>query len=168
MFISGTAKVVVKLRRIEPGDLDRVVEIERASFPLDAYSRSHLTRLYRKAADGFIVAELNGEIVGYVIGCTRRELGRVDSLAVDLKCRSMGIGSALIEFILDRFATRGITKVQLEVRPSNQSAIRLYQRFGFQIVGTINRHYRDGSSAYRMVRQGDNKTFQTEVKQYAY
>ncbi len=67
--------------------------------------------------------------------------------------RRQGIGKALMETALAVAKNRGLTRVELFVRTDNRPAIRLYERFGFAIEGTLKRHMRiDGAyhDSYQM------------------
>ncbi len=74
------------------------------------------------------------------------------SIAVLPEYRRMGIGSALLERTISRARSEGnIVSVYLEVRISNEPAIRLYEKFGFKKARIIKGYYRDGEDAYVMV-----------------
>ena len=76
------------------------------------------------------------------------------SIAVLKEYRRRGIGSALLDAtIREATADGGIVSVYLEVRVSNEPAIRLYRKFGFREVRRIRGYYRDGEDAYVMVRK---------------
>jgi [ribosomal protein S18]-alanine N-acetyltransferase len=55
--------------------------------------------------------------------------------------RSVGFGRRLLEHLLERAAAAGTNEAYLEVRPSNLSAIRLYQRLGFEQIGIRRGYY---------------------------
>ena len=61
----------------------------------------------------------------------------------------MGIGTVLLGEILDAAGTVGYEQAELEVVSTNEAAVGLYKKFGFQVTGTIPRafRYRDGSYA---------------------
>ena len=145
----GSEELPVQLRPFLPSDLDRIMEIEGASFKAEAYSRSQFEKLYRDQADGFYVAEIFGETVGYVIGSISGDVGDLDSLAVDRRFRDLGIGRRLVEFILERFREKGIQTCFLRVRTTNQSGVRFYKGMGFQIVKTVEA-LEPGGQAYLM------------------
>ena len=73
------------------------------------------------------------------------------SIAVLREYRRRGIGSALLQHTIQAAKEeRDIISVYLEVRVSNEPAIRLYKRFGFRPVRIIRGYYRDGEDAYVM------------------
>ena len=127
-------------------DIVKVLEIERESFK-DPYDREKFLQLLWLEPEGFIVAESEAEIVGYIAASARH--GIIFSLAVSGKARGKGIGSMLMEAAL-KYMREISEEVSLQVRASNSAAIHLYERFGFKRQGTIKRYYRDGEDALVM------------------
>ena len=123
------------------------MEIEKASFPQGAYSKTRLKNLSKKHPNDFLIAQLADEIVGYVIAYHKAGKIDFDSLAVDKKYRKLGIGKKLVKFALNRFRKKGLKKVSLEVRKSNQRAIAFFQNLGFKITKVIKHYYKDGEAA---------------------
>jgi ribosomal-protein-alanine N-acetyltransferase len=133
-------------------DLDRIYEIERLCFGKDAYDPSLLLLYLNLSPETFLVAEREGEVVGYVVGIVKRwGEGHVISLAVHPQHRRKGVATALMKELLKRFAGKGVRVARLEVRVSNEAAIRLYEKLNFRKVGVIKRYYPDGEDAYLMV-----------------
>jgi len=139
----------IRLRKFSPSDLDRVLEIECSSFTVDAYSETGFENLYRKHPGDFIVAELSGEIIGYIIAYDSGGFGDFDTVAVDPRFRRLGVGKLLVHFMLDCFRRKGLKKAFLEVRATNKVAIAFYQSLGFKTVEAIKGFYGSGD-AYRM------------------
>jgi ribosomal-protein-alanine N-acetyltransferase len=106
---------------------------------------------------GFLVATVNGRVVGYVVADTvpnaGRTLGHVKDIAVHPDYRGRGIGAQLLGSALTVMREKRASRVKLEVRESNDSAIRLYRRFGFQFRRTLPRYYDDGEDAYVLVSE---------------
>jgi ribosomal-protein-alanine N-acetyltransferase len=103
---------------------------------------------------GFLVA-YDASVLGYVVADAVENhgepIGHVKNLAVDPDRRGEGIGSRLLERTLGMLATRGVGRVKLEVRASNERARSLYRRFGFDHYHTVRRYYDDGEDALVMV-----------------
>jgi len=128
------------------------------------YSNFFFSDLYEKFPETFIVAERDGEIIGYItcriesnisglsfkpLGITKK--GHVISIAVLPKYRHEGVGHALVKEALKALSTRYNAKeCYLEVRASNTPAINLYKKVGFKIERTIRGYYADGEDAYIM------------------
>lgn len=144
----------VEFRHFVPSDLDRIIIIENLSYSeAEAYPRSQFEELYRDHPEGFFVAEIVGEVIGYVIGYVSNELGEIDSIAVKHNYRRLGIGQRLMEIILNSFRERNIKKISLEVRTTNDVAISLHKKLGFEIGKTIENYYENGADAFEMTME---------------
>jgi ribosomal-protein-alanine N-acetyltransferase len=144
------------LRRLEPGDLEAVEEIERASYPTP-WSRSMLAAELRKPGSLALGAFLEGgSMVGYAFVSRYVDAWHVMNIAVAPAYRRRGIATALLQRVLDVTGgdpRRGHT---LEVRVSNLGAIRLYERLGFQSRGIRRGYYTDNrEDALIMWRDAD-------------
>ena len=148
------ARVPLALVTIRPAklfDISDVMRIERESFR-EAYPRGIFLVFLENNPETFLVAEYNGRVIGYVMAYLRPDLeGHIMSIAVDKRYRGNGIGSALLTEAIDRLIARGARYIGLEVRVSNEKAIKLYERFGFRKVKRIIGYYSDGEDAYYML-----------------
>jgi len=154
------------LRKFEPKDLYQVMSINQRCLP-ENYTESFFMSLYKNFPETFIVAEKDGEIVGYImcriesglssISFTPLSLsrkGHIISIAVLPEHRRKGLGHALIEKALETMAKLYNAKsCYLEVRVSNEPAISLYKKAGFEVQRTIRGYYADGENAYIMSKK---------------
>jgi len=150
------------IREFKPEDLDAVVKINRICLP-ENYPPSFFLEHYYENPKIFLVAEINGNIIGYnmcrlefgLSNISERlvKKGHIISIAVMEEFRRRGIGSKLIEEALKRLKECGASEVYLEVRISNYPAITLYRKMGFKAVRIIEGYYRDGEGAYLMVKE---------------
>ena len=119
---------------------------------------------FNSSPQTFIVAEFQGNIVGYIMCRIEhgfsdvRKLhfakkGHVISVAVMPEFRRRSIGRGLVESALSALSGLSADECFLEVRITNDPAIELYRKLGFEITRTISRYYYDGSDAYVMTRQ---------------
>jgi len=154
---------LVSLRKFRPSDLDPVMHINQTCLP-ENYSTFFFSDLYTRFPETFIVAERDGEIIGYItcriessisgfsfkpLGITKK--GHVISIAVLPEYRHEGVGQALVKEALRALSTHYNAKeCYLEVRVSNKPAINLYRKVGFKIERTIRGYYADGEDAYIM------------------
>ncbi len=135
-----------------PADVGPVMALVRnalrENYPPDLYMDIH-----KWWKEGFIIAENSGQVVGF-IACVVNAPGqaRVLMLAVDTPFRSQGIGTQLMNTFVRECAVRGMKSIELEVRQSNEAAIRFYRRHGFDIVYSLERFYTDGENGYKMIR----------------
>jgi ribosomal-protein-alanine N-acetyltransferase len=120
--------------------------------------------LHERFPETFIVAEENGEIVGYImcrieIGLSNFgfggfiKKGHIVSIAVMPQHRGKGIGQALVTKAMDGMRLYNAKQCFLEVRVTNTTAISLYKKLGFKITRTIHGYYSDGEDAYVMSRE---------------
>jgi putative acetyltransferase len=108
-----------------------------------------------------LVAELNGEVVGNaglhpVVTALRRRHAALLGMSVAPNAQRQGVGGALMTALCD-YADRwaGVLRLELTVYTDNAAALRLYQRHGFVIEGTLRGYsMRDGQYAdvYTMAR----------------
>ena len=83
----------------------------------------------------FLVAEESGVIQGYIGMYLAADEGEITNVAVNPACRRRGIGEGLLTEMKKRAADHKIARIVLEVRVSNEGAIRLYEKQGFSSVG---------------------------------
>ncbi len=146
---------MVSIRPARLFDIPEVVRIERASFN-EEYPRGIFLTFLENNPDTFLVAEYNGRIIGYVMAYLRPDLeGHIMSIAVDPDYRGNGIGSALLTEAIERLINEGARYIGLEVRVSNEKAIRLYESLGFRKLKRIIGYYADGEDAYYMLLPAD-------------
>ena len=148
------------LRRCELGDIIPVMEINLRTLP-EHYSDYFYESLLEELPEAFVVAEISGKIVGYImckmehgfsnfkkLGFVKK--GHVVSIAVLDEYRKKGIGNALVKESVNGVKLRKCDEFYLEVRCSNNEAVRLYEKYGFIIKQQLNAYYRDGEDAYLM------------------
>ena len=140
------------VRRMRMADLNRIAEIELASFGDEAYDRNLFAEFFRKCGELFLVAEHDREVQGYMVTCIRGEQAELVSVAVDRAARRMGAASALMESTLRRLRRRGIARIGLMVRADNDKARAFYERYGFEKVRRVPRYYEDGGDGWRMAK----------------
>jgi ribosomal-protein-alanine N-acetyltransferase len=133
----------IELRRLEPGDLDPVEEIERASYPTP-WSRSMFMAELRKPSSLAIGAySAEAGLLGYAFVSRYVDAWHVMNVAVATAHRRLGIATKLLEQLFELTATDPRSGYTLEVRVSNTQAIRLYERLGFEARGVRRGYYTD-------------------------
>ena len=139
------------IRRLTYADLPQVVAIERRSFPTP-WSLAMFVLELSKPAGVCLAAFEDDVMVGYLI-CSRYDtVWHLMNVSVDPSCRRRGVASALLTQLIARIGDP-TSQLTLEVRPSNEGAITLYQRFGFRSAGVRRRYYQDnGEDALIMWR----------------
>ncbi|MEV4110775.1 ribosomal protein S18-alanine N-acetyltransferase [Nonomuraea sp. NPDC049695] len=136
-------------------DLPAVMAIERATFPLDAWSegmmRGELADVPRSRH--YVVVLVDGEIVAYAGLAAAADQADVQTIAVLEQHRGTGIGGAMLTELLAEAGRRGAREVFLEVRADNPQAQAVYRHYGFEEIGTRRRYYDDGTDAIMMRRK---------------
>jgi len=148
--VTAPPAAAVEIRRLIYADLPQVVAIERRAFTTP-WSLAMFVLELSKPSGICLAAEVENELVGYLI-CSRYDtVWHVMNVAVDTDRRRRGIATALISALLERIGDDA--QVTLEVRKSNTGAIVLYEQFGFRAVGVRRRYYADnGEDAVIMWR----------------
>lgn len=89
----------------------------------------------------YLVAESEGEIAGYIGMWIALDEAEIPNVSVKKNLQGQKIGAALMYALLEEGRKKGVTSYFLEVRESNERAIRLYKSFGFEQVGTRKNFY---------------------------
>lgn len=144
------------IRLLRLSDLDRLMQIEHASFGKDAYDRNLFADFYHNCGDLFLVAVKRRRVCGYMVTCTggKTASNRAElvSVAVDPALREKGIASALMDSTLRRLRRRDVVRFHLTVKVTNEAAIRFYERYGFAKSRVVRRYYEDGADGWRMTK----------------
>jgi ribosomal protein S18 acetylase RimI-like enzyme len=143
---------VRRVRPAEPCDLNLIDRLEQASFDRDRFARRNLRRLLLSPSAAVLVAEDAEGPSGYAVLLYRKgaKRARLYSIAVDPRFRRRGVGESLIAAAARSARARGADRLRLELRPSNASAMRLYERAGFTFLERKAGYYEDGEDAVRM------------------
>jgi [ribosomal protein S18]-alanine N-acetyltransferase len=140
----------VLIRYFRPSDLWAVYELASNNLK-ERYNPTIFSELSVYWPNGFLVIEDMGRLVGFLFGIMSSEVeSRVLMLAVKREHRNQGIGTMLLNRFLLECANRGVHLVCLEVRASNLSAIRFYQRLGFMMTSRIPSYYSNGEDGYSL------------------
>lgn len=129
------------IRAMSESDLEQILAIERRSFP-DPWSH----RLFRETllfphSVNFVLETLDGAIVGYLNLYLIAHEGHLLNLAIHPAWRRKGLATAILSYAIEYLRQRHALHVFLEVREKNQSAIGLYRKLGFEVVGKRKRYY---------------------------
>jgi ribosomal-protein-alanine N-acetyltransferase len=133
--------IVVDRMRVE--DLDSVHAIEREAFSTPWPPHAYRQELETNRLAHYIVARWGDEIVGFAGLWLLVDEAHITTFATRRSWRRLGIGERLLLALLDLAKARGAHEATLEVRPSNLAARKLYEKYGFRIVGARPRYYSD-------------------------
>ena len=137
------------VRPVRACDIERILEIEAASFGCDAYDRNLFAEYTRKCGSLFLVALRGTEVIAYSItGISANRIGKpaeLVSVAVDPNYLGKGAASALMDSTLRRLRRRGVTRLRLMVKVTNRRALAFYEKYGFRKIRRVVRYYEDGA-----------------------
>jgi len=120
----------------------QVAALEKLCFTTpwsEASVRSELTN----PLSVWLCAVRGGEVIGYIGSQAVLDEADVMNVAVAPGERRKGVARELVRALCERLADRGVESLTLEVRPSNEAALRLYDQEGFRRVGRRRRYYVD-------------------------
>jgi len=139
------------IRRFRLSDMDRILQIEQAIFPRDAYDRNLFAEYFHTCGDLFLVLVRRGSICGYMLTCTRPR-PEIVSIAVQPAERRKGAASRLLESTIRRLRRREVERLNLMVRVRNRPAQRFYVKYGFVKIRVVRRYYDDGTDGFLMTK----------------
>lgn len=140
----------IEIRELAYADLPQVISVERRSFP-SPWSVGMFALEMTKPETIALAAVERDRTIGYLILSRFDRAWHLMNIAVAPECRRQGIASILIADAFGRIGDRD--PVTLEVRPSNRSAIELYESLGFESFGHRPGYYPDnGEDALIMWR----------------
>lgn len=142
------------IRQAEERDIKPMAEMDVLCFSAPWSEESFEKEIRENRLAFYIVAEIGDSMVGYAgLWCIVEE-GHITNVAVHPDHRRKGIGEALVGVLLSHTIDIGILSHTLEVRASNQAAISLYTKFGFEPAGIRKGYYADnGEDAVIMWRK---------------
>lgn len=148
------------IRCFEPTDLKKITNISRASF-LENYPDQFFLGLYHHAPKSFLVAVVDGHVIGYImcrierrwVGYNQVMRGHIISFAIIPEYKRCGIGTRLLEASVKAMKSYGVVEIDLEMRVASEEALLFYKKHGFKIKKTMKKYYKDGTDAYYMVKR---------------
>jgi ribosomal-protein-alanine N-acetyltransferase len=135
--------LAVVVDRMTVDDLPAVHEIEQESFTTPWPAHAYRQELEQNKLAHYLVARYGNQIVGFAGIWLLVDEAHVTTFATRASWRRQGIGERMLMALLDLSIARGAAEATLEVRPSNVPARRLYEKYGFKVVGVRPRYYSD-------------------------
>lgn len=134
----------LNFRTITDEDVEQASKLENDSFshpwPISAFKEI----VTKSDADYFLAEdEETGQLLGGLVLFHILDEGDITNVAVKKEYRGQGIATALLEYAIEQGEAAGILDFTLEVRKSNEAAIRVYEKCGFESVGIRPNFYRD-------------------------
>ncbi len=120
-------------------DIPAILRIENAVFshpwPESAFDSTQFK-------DSFVL-ELNGSVIGYIMGMVVMDECSIINIAIDPDHQRQGYGYLLFMKFIEMMTPRGVQVYYLDVRESNVSAQRLYEKLGFRRIALRKSYYSD-------------------------
>jgi ribosomal-protein-alanine N-acetyltransferase len=125
--------------------------VDQACFPKGiAYGRGELKIYLRSEGSHCLLAEVAGEVAGFILTERSAEQGHIITLDVLDAYRRQHIGSLLLEASEQDAASRGGKRMVLETATTNKAAIAFWNKHGYREFATIKDYYGRGLDAFRM------------------
>jgi len=174
-------------RVMEARDVPVVAAIDRLSFPTPWPEGAFYRELQRERASYFVLLRPEEEpsqpfsqgetgwlqrlfgtkqgsrVIGYVGFRLEQGGGHITTIALHPDWRGRGFGELLLLVALEKMISRGVDVVTLEMRPSNDVAHQLYRKYGFRVVRSRRRYYRDGEDAWVMAANVGDEAYRERL-----
>lgn len=134
-------------------DILSISEMEKECFPQEPWSFKMLASSFESDNFTGVLAEDGAEIIGYGGITFADDSADIDNIAVSEAYRHSGVGTAVLNALIQLAKTKNVKKVFLEVRVSNAAAMELYLKNGFAGVYARTRYYSDGEDCLVMVKE---------------
>jgi ribosomal-protein-alanine N-acetyltransferase len=153
--------LTIDIREMQLADLDGVLWVEQSSFRTPWTRTMFEDEFKNPDMAHYLIAQGHDHVVGYMGFWLIQKEAHITNLAVHPAFRRQKIGERLL-FAAMRLAHRlGAERATLEVRASNDSAQKLYAKYGFQLVAIRKKYYNDNNEDAWIMWMNDLKTFFT-------
>jgi len=143
-----TETVEFVIRDYRAADFDCLWQIDQLCFPPGiAYTQMDLTGFVMRRKSISLVAEYSpgnefaGGIAGFAVAQPIRKIGRILTLDILPKARRFGLATRLMQECEKRLRVSGCQQVYLETAVTNEPALRLYHKLGYEILRTLPLYY---------------------------
>jgi len=149
----------IQLRSYQPADFETLYRIDQACFPKGiAYGRSDLKNYLASPDAHCLLAEISGDVAGYILTSRSAEIGQVITLDVLEPYRRRNAGSVLLEAAEQEMASNGVKIMVLETATNNKPAIAFWNKHGYRQFVTIKNYYGRGLDAFKMQKLLERKS----------
>jgi len=130
----------MEILKMNESHVEAIAELEKICFQ-DPWSVNSIASELSNRLSTWLVAVENGAVCGYVGSQSVLDSADMMNIAVHPEYRNRGIACALVSELIALLKNQNVISLMLEVRVSNESAINLYKKLGFEIVGKRPRYY---------------------------
>ena len=132
----------VIIREMEIPDLAMIMKLEKELF-FAPWSEAMFSEEIKGYYAYVLQKDENREIIGYICGWKLLDEFTITNIGITGNFQRMGLGTKLVKFIISKLLYEKCFKFTLEVRESNQKAIALYEKIGFEQIGLRGNYYRN-------------------------
>ena len=137
----------ITLRPMRWPDIEAVHAIETSVFEVDPWTAEQFWGELAQPTREYVVADVDGAIIGYAGAYLLAPDADVQTIAVSPAAQGKGVGRLLLEQLIAIAVDADCSQLLLEVRSDNESAIAMYERFGFEAISTRRDYYATGVDA---------------------
>lgn len=131
---------MIRYRQMTLEDVPVISKLEEEAFSMP-WSPEDFRQMIEKEDARYYVAEEDGELLG---GCGVLLIvgeGNITNVVIKPEARNRGIGTGLLQYLIEEGYREGLNAFTLEVRVSNQAAIHVYEKVGFVSEGVRPHFY---------------------------
>ncbi len=132
----------VTIREMKIADIPIMMELEKELFSVP-WSEAMFSEEIKGHYAYVLQKDENEEIIGYLSGWKLLDEFTITNIGITGNFQRMGFCTKLVKFIISKLLYEKCFKFTLEVRESNQKAIALYEKIGFEQIGLRGNYYRD-------------------------
>ena len=140
------------IRPYKKEDIDEIVSLELDTLGTTLGKDMLISNLSNEFSY-FYVYEQNNQILGYISISFDGNQGEILNFCVDKLSQNQGIGTKLLAYSIDKLISLGAKSFILEVRESNNNAIKIYNKFGFDKISTRKNYYSNGENALVLLKE---------------
>ena len=144
--MSVTDVFQIYISKMTAEDIEQVVQIEAEAYGEHHWSKSSFyDEMQNNLAKYYVARNAEGQLVGYLGAWIIIDEAHVTTLAVSPEFKRKKIAQNLMTCFVDDCYKNMVKYITLEVRVSNEPAINLYKKFGFNSLGTRKGYYQDNN-----------------------
>ena len=144
----------IKISIMELSDLESIAPILETDFD-DFWNYNVFKSELENGNSKYIVAKIDKKIVGFAGFIPVLDEADISNIVVRKDFRGQKVGSLLLKGLIDLACSLDLKILNLEVRESNISAIKLYEKFGFEVCGIRKNYYDNVENAVLMIKTLD-------------
>ena len=151
-----TRRLPVRLERMRWWHIEDLLPVEEVLFGAERWSAAMFWNELANGNHYLVAVDVQGRLAGYAgLSVVPGGEAWVQNIAVRPECQRGGVGRTLLEALLDEATRRGARSVLLEVAVDNEPARRLYEKYGFGVVGLRRGYYQPSNTDALVMRRDD-------------